>query len=90
MGYFSGPFLRLRHVPKPLKDGRALTERDHKRVVALLAGKNANHMMMIPTAALRAVGVNSTDDLELEVTDGAIVLKPKVTARTTNEPEAPL
>jgi len=89
VGFFNGPFVRLRHVPKPLKDGRALTERDHNRAVALLAGKNSDHLMLVP-AALRAVGVNSTDDLELEVKDGAIVLKPKVTARTANEPEAPL
>lgn len=86
MGLFSGPWLRVKRVPKELKETCTLTQRDHKRVVALLAGRNSDHLVRIPAAALRAVGVSSTDDLEIK--EGAIVLRPRTRACTEARPEA--
>lgn len=86
---FWNSWVRVRHVPQQVQPGRTLTEKDLKIAVAYLSGQNGYQTFLVPRRALRAVGVRSTDELELEVVDGVIVLRPKAAPLPDEQEEPP-
>lgn len=74
--------IRVRHVGRTISGGPKMTEENIKIAVhALRRGSRAQRasqqVMHVPKEALAAVGAASTDELEVVVRDGEIVLRRK-------------
>lgn len=74
--------IRVRHVGRAISGGPEMTETNIKIAVHALrrvsrAQRASQQVVHVPKEALAAVGVASTDELEVVVRDGELVLRPK-------------
>lgn len=74
--------IRVRHVGRTISGGPKMTEENIMIAVHALrrvsrAKRASQQVVHVPKEALAAVGVASTDELEVVVRDGELVLKPK-------------
>lgn len=74
--------IRVRHVGRAISGGPEMAEENIKIAVHALrrvsrAQRASQQVVHVPKEALAAVGVASTDELEVVVRDGELVLRPK-------------
>jgi len=74
--------IRVRHVARAISGGHKMNPENIRIAVHALrrvsrAQRASQQIVHVPKEALAAVGVASTDELEVVVRDGEIVLRPK-------------
>lgn len=74
--------VRVRHVGRTISGGPEMTEENIKIAVHAMrrigrAERASQQVVHVPEAALAAVGVSSTDDLDVVVREGKLLLRPK-------------
>lgn len=80
---YSGGLIRVVHVGRTISGGPEMSKKNIAIALHALRrisrAQRANQQVVhVPEAALAAVGVSSTDDLDVVVRDSELVLKPKL------------